>query len=317
MTIASVSIVAVNSILRVFADAQALGACGTLAKENGLKVILHSNIAEACLRMEQWVSARAHAEQALKLDPRHFKSMRRLAASISLLEEAADKTEDQTEVKVKAEPRVELRELAATDKRDAVTDFTNIQALIEAVTADTSRNALAWAERERQPLGPQAVKAAFKGQPVAGMMQQDPAAVASIAVAAFVTSLQSGMVASRHDRSAEAQVATRVHDEFASPFHCPKCGAGQPAVMPDTAQKWLDQGCPSCKLPIYNFKSGMTTLVDNKSAEDSDDESGGAACSVSGGEGAASDNSGDSSSPPTPATAFDFKFTGFNPGQSS
>eukprot|EP01047_Picozoa_sp_COSAG01_P117875 COSAG01_NODE_46545_length_399_cov_0.860000_1_plen_61_part_10 len=38
-------------------------------------------VAEACLRMKEVWSAADHAQQALKLDPSHAKSIRRLAAA--------------------------------------------------------------------------------------------------------------------------------------------------------------------------------------------------------------------------------------------
>ena len=62
---------------------QALEALGTAVTDEGiaLNVILHSNVAEACLRLKRWQAAAEHAEQALQLDPAHAKSIRRLSTA--------------------------------------------------------------------------------------------------------------------------------------------------------------------------------------------------------------------------------------------
>lgn len=60
--------------------AQALGAI-VPADDLALRLTLHSNLAEACLRTRKWKTAVHHAQEALKLDPAHEKSMRRLAAA--------------------------------------------------------------------------------------------------------------------------------------------------------------------------------------------------------------------------------------------
>ena len=65
--------------------AQALGAIGpdcASEEDLALKVVLHSNVAEACLRVGQFSAAAHHAAEALKLDPAHDKSMRRLARAL-------------------------------------------------------------------------------------------------------------------------------------------------------------------------------------------------------------------------------------------
>ena len=65
--------------------AQALGAivpdCAS-EEDTALKVVLHSNLAEACLRVSQFSAAAHHAAEALKLDPAHDKSTRRLARAL-------------------------------------------------------------------------------------------------------------------------------------------------------------------------------------------------------------------------------------------
>jgi tetratricopeptide (TPR) repeat protein len=74
--------------------AQALGAIGPKMSEEdlSLKVILHSNLAEACLRMCKWSSAADHAQEALKLNPTHDKSMRRLATAKQMQMQATRST---------------------------------------------------------------------------------------------------------------------------------------------------------------------------------------------------------------------------------
>ena len=46
--------------------------------DKALRVILHSNGAEALLRMQEWAKSAEQAQSALRLDPGHEKSARRL-----------------------------------------------------------------------------------------------------------------------------------------------------------------------------------------------------------------------------------------------
>ena len=54
---------------------------GDESSDKALRVTLHSNTAEALLRMQQWARSAEQARIALRLDPGHEKSARRLKAA--------------------------------------------------------------------------------------------------------------------------------------------------------------------------------------------------------------------------------------------
>ena len=63
-------------------------ALGALPRDDAaLQVILNSNVAECCLRIEKWFLAAHYATRALAEEPDHAKSLRRLAAAAEHLSE--------------------------------------------------------------------------------------------------------------------------------------------------------------------------------------------------------------------------------------
>eukprot|EP01052_Picozoa_sp_SAG31_P026047 SAG31_NODE_2331_length_5931_cov_4.533093_2_plen_728_part_00 len=87
------------------AHSDAISISPTMAPQENqqLRMILHSNISEACLRLRDWHYAKEHAAQALKIQPRHIKSQRRLAKARQMLEDEQNAAEAQRQSSLCAE----------------------------------------------------------------------------------------------------------------------------------------------------------------------------------------------------------------------
>ena len=238
---------------------QALGAlaAATTEEDVALKVILHSNVAEACLRMEKWDSAVDHAEHALQLDPTHAKSMRRLGTARERQSAPGRRSRAARDEAGAADRETEAQENGSTGGLRALQPV--IQEIQEQMAAASAEMRAEWdaGEGDRQAALDALAAAVDAAHDTEGWPQDPEERIAAEALAASVQIER--LAAEEHvsasgraqlRRSAlEAQHRTKLQREFAKEYTCPQCGTEHRSVMPETEEKWMEQGCPDCPIP--------------------------------------------------------------------